>query len=210
MNYIAGDLIRDSKNYDVLVHGCNCFNRMGAGIAKGIKINFPEAFNADANDPRKPIDRLGGITYTKALSSSLIIVNAYTQYHFAGPKNVEYLAIRMALREIKKTFTGKKIAMPLIGAGLAGGHWETIEQLIKDELNGEDVTVVIWEEDIKKQQAAKAAKQAQPTTNILTQDDNTKKSPVQPTTKTTFQNLNTSKNSDDILNDLIDEFDLGD
>jgi len=46
---------------------------------------------------------------------------------------------------MKHEFTGKRIGLPFIGAGLAGGDWDVIEDIINDELEGEDVTVVIWE-----------------------------------------------------------------
>ena len=39
MNIVKGCLIELAVegNFDVIVHGCNCFNTMGAGIAKQIK-----------------------------------------------------------------------------------------------------------------------------------------------------------------------------
>ena len=39
MNKIKGDLIKFAINgkFDVIIHGCNCFCTMGAGIAKTIK-----------------------------------------------------------------------------------------------------------------------------------------------------------------------------
>ena len=51
MKYIEGDLIQLAKNgkFNVIVHGCNCFNTMGAGIAKMIKDNFIGAWKADQN-----------------------------------------------------------------------------------------------------------------------------------------------------------------
>ena len=35
MNIVKGDLIKSAKEgqFDVIIHGCNCFNTMGAGIA---------------------------------------------------------------------------------------------------------------------------------------------------------------------------------
>ena len=35
INYVDGDLIKLAKQgrFDVIVHGCNCFCQMGAGIA---------------------------------------------------------------------------------------------------------------------------------------------------------------------------------
>ena len=35
------------KEIDILVHGCNCFHTMGAGIAKIISMEYPEALKAD-------------------------------------------------------------------------------------------------------------------------------------------------------------------
>jgi O-acetyl-ADP-ribose deacetylase (regulator of RNase III) len=43
---ICGDLIRLAilGNFDVIVHGCNCFKTMGGGIAAQIKRVFPKAY----------------------------------------------------------------------------------------------------------------------------------------------------------------------
>ena len=37
---------------------------------------------------------------------------------------------------------GKRIGLPRIGAGLAGGDWPTIRAIVDEELAGEDVTLV--------------------------------------------------------------------
>ena len=42
-----GDLIKEAFNYSAIVHGTNCFNTMGGGIALGIAKVFPEAEEAD-------------------------------------------------------------------------------------------------------------------------------------------------------------------
>ena len=49
MKYIKGDLIKLALtgNFEVIAHGCNCMCTMGAGIAKTIKSEFPEAYQAD-------------------------------------------------------------------------------------------------------------------------------------------------------------------
>jgi O-acetyl-ADP-ribose deacetylase (regulator of RNase III) len=49
MKEIKGDLIALAKQgeFDVIAHGCNCFVKMGAGIAKSIRLAFPEAWYAD-------------------------------------------------------------------------------------------------------------------------------------------------------------------
>ena len=42
MKIINGDIIKLAPEFDVVIHGCNCFHKMGAGVAKLIAKNFPE------------------------------------------------------------------------------------------------------------------------------------------------------------------------
>jgi len=39
-------------------------------------------------------------------------------------------------------FSGKRIAYPLLGAGLAGGDWDIISKIISKVLENEDHTLV--------------------------------------------------------------------
>jgi O-acetyl-ADP-ribose deacetylase (regulator of RNase III) len=55
---------------------------------------------------------------------------------------VDYNALRQAMKKIKNNFSGKKIAYPLIGAGLAKGDWNKISEIINQELDGENHTLV--------------------------------------------------------------------
>lgn len=47
---VKGDLIKAFKNgmIDILIHGCNCFNNHGKGIALSIKNQYPEASIVDS------------------------------------------------------------------------------------------------------------------------------------------------------------------
>jgi O-acetyl-ADP-ribose deacetylase (regulator of RNase III) len=147
MNIIDGDLIALAKagQFDVIVHGCNCFCTMGAGIAKLIKEEFPAAYTADLNTKKGCKDKLGSLSYTTVEfeGNTFTVVNAYTQYDYKGkgPK-VDYDAIRKAFAQIKDLFSTKRIGFPAIGAGLAGGDWEKISIIIEEELEGEDFSFV--------------------------------------------------------------------
>lgn len=126
---------------DVIVHGCNCFCDMGAGIAKEIKEVFPSAYAADKKTIVGDINKLGTITFSKSLINNheVIIVNAYTQFNWEGEgKKVNYPAIEKAFTDIKKQFSGKRIGYPLIGAGLGGGNWKVISKIIDLTLSGEN------------------------------------------------------------------------
>ena len=141
MQVVKGDLLEmaESGTFDVIVHGCNCQHTMGAGIAKQIKSRFPQAFEADLKT-LKGAAKLGTIStvQVKIERRSLVIVNGYTQVHWRGSGvKVSYEAVRSVMRQVKKDFSGLRIGYPKIGAGLAGGDWERIEEIIDAELTGE-------------------------------------------------------------------------
>jgi O-acetyl-ADP-ribose deacetylase (regulator of RNase III) len=150
MKKIRGNLIELalSNQFDVIVHGCNCLCNMGAGIAKSIKQNFPEAYEADKKTPKGDKDKLGTISQADLLinGEKLTIVNAYTQYTWRGKTivNVDYEAIRKAFRAVKQQFSGLRIGYPAVGAGSALGDWKIISQIIDEELEGEDHTFVLY------------------------------------------------------------------
>ena len=89
---VKGDLILAFKldKFDGIVHGCNCFCNMGAGIAKTISKSFPSAFKADQTTDYGDRNKLG--TYSKVDTKHGLIINAYTQYHYGfGKMNCDYI-----------------------------------------------------------------------------------------------------------------------
>ena len=155
MKTIKGDLIKLalSGEFDVIVHGCNCFCNMGAGIAKQIRKHFPEAYRIDCQTKRGDKNKLGTISAGlctfeieySGITKTIGVLNAYTQYRYGSGLHADYDAIQKCMRKIKRDFSGFKIGMPKIGAGLAGGDWETIKVIISEELADEDVTIVEWD-----------------------------------------------------------------
>jgi len=145
MKEIKGNIIdlAENKEFDIILQGCNCFHKMGSGLAKEINERYPEAFLADKNyskygDPVK----LGTFTYAKCKrndNSEFFILNCYTQFRYGKDglynRYVEYGAIRSCLKELK-TFCKKesKIGIPIIGCGLAGGDWNVVKRIIEEEL----------------------------------------------------------------------------
>lgn len=147
MPQIYGDLIKLAieGQFDIIVHGCNCFCTMGAGIAKSIKKEFPEAYDADLKTIKGDKSKLGSFTFAKVSKENheIIVINAYTQFNYKGKGNkADYEAIRSVFKKIKAEFSGKRIGYPLIGAGLAGGDWNIISEIINTELSGENHTLV--------------------------------------------------------------------
>ena len=147
MSVLKGDLIQFALTgrFDVIIHGCNCFCTMGAGIAKLIKDNFDEAYQADLATQIGDRGKLGSYSSARIKKNGNIftIVNGYTQYDFSGQGPlVDYGAIQKLFSMIKKDFSNQRIGYPKIGAGLAKGDWEVISDIINKELDGEDHSLV--------------------------------------------------------------------
>ena len=158
MKIIQGDLIKLAKQgeFDVVVHGCNCFNTMGKGIALNIKREFPLAYKADLQTEKGSYDKLGNYSFaeiTRTDGSSLMVINAYTQYTYwdtSVPMLFEYEAFKQFLERCKGieysaiALEGKgyRWGFPLIGCGLAGGDKVRILKMIEESLEDMDVTVV--------------------------------------------------------------------
>ena len=50
--------------------------------------------------------------------------------------------LQSVFQKVQRTYSGKRIAYPLIGAGLAGGDWKVISNLINEQLKNENHTLV--------------------------------------------------------------------
>ena len=149
MKTMKGDLLHLARqgHFDVIVHGCNCFRRMDAGIARQIQWEYPEAYETDCLTPLGDEGKLGTINLTET-KDGFTIVNAYTQYGFgAGKVHANYKAILECFRLIARRFPESRIGYPMIGAGLARGDWNIIYPIIKDALYDMDHTLVIYEPD---------------------------------------------------------------
>jgi O-acetyl-ADP-ribose deacetylase (regulator of RNase III) len=152
MKIVKGDLLTMGKNneFDIIIHGCNCFNMMGAGIAAQISQQFPDAQMADNETLRGDPGKLG--TYTVGMSGRLVILNCYTQFGVSSTGNdvFEYSAFERVLDKIAHRFGKWRIGLPLIGMGLAGGDEGRILPMIeyfaeRVEKQGGSVTIVKWE-----------------------------------------------------------------
>lgn len=149
---VSGNLIQLAYegHFDVIVHGCNCFNTMGSGIASDIKRHFPTAYEADQRTLKGDRNKLGTYTYEIipqfGKAENLFVVNAYTQYHYGkGGPHFDYDAFDRVLMTLEHNFPNLRFGFPRIGSGLAGGDQDRIEAQIREGLIGKYVTIVDWD-----------------------------------------------------------------
>lgn len=169
-----GDLIKLAHEgiFDVITHGCNCFCQMGAGIAPLMANAFGcHTYELEHKQYLGDIKKLGQIDYNTLHFSnwdkkfekypdegdtilfSLNVVNSYTQFRYGRNhkdgdfKPIDYEALTLCMRKINYIFKGERIGLPKIGAGLAGGDWNRIKEIIQTELKDCDVTVVIFKKE---------------------------------------------------------------
>jgi O-acetyl-ADP-ribose deacetylase (regulator of RNase III) len=146
-----GDLLdmAEHGDFDIIVHGCNCFNTMGSGIARQIADRYPQAKEADNATPPGTIQKLG--RFTHASTDRFMIVNAYTQFETSksGEDVFEYASFEVILRKLAHDFPESRFGLPYIGMGLANGDEDRIMKLLEDfaekvSSTGGSVTLVKW------------------------------------------------------------------
>lgn len=158
---VEGNLISMalSGDFDVIAHGCNCFCSQKSGIApqmaKAFKTDDPTHFPFEGIGSKGNYNKLGNIQSRKlkvltleSEQKELWVVNCYTQFYNStiNPDktmmNLDYSALTMCLKKINHGFKGKKIGLPRIGSGLAGGDWYIIKKIIQESLTDCEVIII--------------------------------------------------------------------
>lgn len=134
IQYIKGDLL--ATPYHLIVHGCNAKGRMGSGVAKLIKQKFPQAYQSYYNQFVKSGLELGQVIFVE--DQGKIIANGITQENYGrdGQLYIDYQAINNVIKTVDDYACEQNIshiAMPLLGAGLGGGDWNIISNIIEQQ-----------------------------------------------------------------------------
>ena len=150
ITYRFGDAVKafDTGEVDILVHGCNCYHTMGAGIAKQIAKRFPEALTEDKKTIYGPA-KLGRISIAeveRVCGIKGFVINAYTQDTYCdSSRMLNYSSVYNSMLFTKHFAESKNlsIGMPKIGAGLARGDWVKISDIL-DRIFG-DKEIFVYE-----------------------------------------------------------------
>lgn len=136
LKHTKGNLIdlAEQGEFHVIVHGANCQNVMGSGIAKELRARYPGVYDADClatQQWKTPVAKLGNFsTYT---TFNFIVINAYTQLHYLprGIDHFEYESFYLILKKLE-ILGGVRFGFPYIGMGLAGGDKDRIIKMLED------------------------------------------------------------------------------
>ena len=135
IKHAKGDLLLVETG--LIVHGCNAQGVMGSGVAKQIRETYPEAYSIYKNFLHNSRGNLLGKINPYYVNDNKFIINAITQstYGYEFKRYVSYDAIADAftglVQYIEKGLLPKlPICFPKIGAGLGGGNWDIISNII--------------------------------------------------------------------------------
>lgn len=149
LEYKIGNLLEFDE--DCVAHCANCQSTMGSGVALALKNKWPEVYYIDRNDKRSRQEKLGSFSKTILQNGGRYCYNIYGQFDYKGRQHGEmdlnYLALASGLMAVRGDMIDrglKSIAMPMIGAGLAGGDWKKIEEIINNTFGKTDIEVTIY------------------------------------------------------------------
>lgn len=142
LKHAKGNLLDMAEQglFNIVIHGCNCHNTMGAGIARQIRERYPQAYDADCATNYADRNKLGTISVALAdnkVGGKFVIVNAYTQYDFNRGVVLDDVFEYDAFKNILQGFArdagpSMNIGLPYIGMGLAGGNKSKIISMIEE------------------------------------------------------------------------------
>lgn len=147
LNTVKGDLLKATE--DAIGHGCNCRKTMGSGVAKAIRAKWPQAYQADVDfNDAAGRNKIG--MFSSSEGNGKRIYNIYTQVDFL-PRDMDHfqyegfrIGLTGVMMDMKKKGL-KSLALPKIGAGLAGGKWSDIRKIIESVSETQGIGVTIYE-----------------------------------------------------------------
>jgi len=166
---IKGDVVQAFKvgTIDILAHGVNCSGAFRSGIAGQIANHYHEVQSRyfeklvtceDTDDSGWRLGDIQPVLYRNPYNTfDQYIINCGTQQRYGRNANtcyVDYNAIEECMHEVlffakEKYEVAEKrfpvIGIPRIGAGLGGGDWEKIENIILKVFDKYDINVYVLE-----------------------------------------------------------------
>lgn len=140
----------------IICHGVNCQGVMGAGLALAIRNKWPSTYqNYKKYCDRDKTQLLGSVCFDK-INPQLCIAHCFTQFNYGRfpvigedkKQHFQILALSSCLDiifEYCQREGMKEIHVPHIGAGIGGGKWDIIKEMILNKAKNwpKDIQLVI-------------------------------------------------------------------
>lgn len=157
IRYTRGNIIECDA--EALVNTVNTVGVMGKGIALMFRQAFPENYERYRAAAGRGEIRTGEmfVVETSQLVGPRWIINFPTKQHWKNPSRLEWIERGLAeLRRVIKEYGIRSIAIPPLGCGNGGLHWEVVRSRIEAAMKGlTGVDVVVFEPTPKYQNKPK-------------------------------------------------------
>lgn len=150
ISFKIGDLLDTADMF--IAHGCNTQGVMGSGVAKAIREEYPDAFQAYQNMHRMNGLILGTAHY--AICPGKVIFNCMTQDYYGhdGKAYAKCDAIESSLDSVCATISSwvdikgfRTLSIPLIGCGLGGLRIEDVQPILLKLSTKYSILFNVWE-----------------------------------------------------------------
>lgn len=153
ITYTSGDATQPlGGGPRIIVHVCNDVGGWGRGFVVALSQRYAEPerrYRAWAGGKEQLPFALGQVQFV-SVADQLWVANLIGQHDtrsHAGMPPVRYEAIRAGLQHVAAFAKTQRasVHMPRIGAGLAGGQWDTISAIIQHELADQGIAVTVYD-----------------------------------------------------------------
>jgi len=152
--YVKGDATNPTgwKNR-IITHCCNDSGFWNAGFVKALSRRWPEperAYRRWSTGSETLPFALGQVQFVR-VAPGLCVANIIGQSGIRNrntyPPPIRYEAIREGLERVRQLALAHhaSIHMPRMGAGLAGGNWQLIADIIESELCAHGLEVTVYD-----------------------------------------------------------------
>lgn len=154
LQYINNKNIFDS-DCEVITNPINCVGVMGGGLALSFRLNFPEMYEKYRQDCLNNLIKPGNVYLTDSYSlnkqdGKCVLKKVLlfpTKDHYINPSLYTYVINGLKhLASNYKKWGIKSIAIPALGCGLGGLHWDAVKYMIEVELKdmSDDILVEVY------------------------------------------------------------------
>lgn len=153
ITYQVGDATQPTGDHPkIIVHICNDAGGWGKGFVVAVSRRWREPerrYRAWHRGEEPQPFALGQVQFVQ-VEDTIWVANLVGQHGMGfrfGLAPIRYEAVREGLRTVaaKAKQLGASLHMPRIGCGLAGGKWEAIERIMREELTAASVTVTVYD-----------------------------------------------------------------